>query len=169
MRLYVANCTNQHQDFIYRLPEAPGTRLQRIEIGQQTVLSGDLNQLQIDAIIEQHRPYGLVEVSEIDRTKAFIGLCYSVDRPIKVDKIRTAMEINTGVLNARGEQIRREAAVATSNTLEESAPLKALEMEVVEQPSKDRDATFSQGLRVQRQNAEGPQPPVQTGRRRRAA
>lgn len=125
MKMYIANCTQQRQIFMYRLPETNGSgmmggqRQQDIEIGQQVILSGDLNKFQIDAVVDQHARYGLVAVEEIDRTKgAFTGLCYSIDKPVPVNKLLYVINANKGVLDLRGQEIRKEAAVAINDHVE---------------------------------------------------
>ena len=93
-KMYVANCTSQVQDFQYRLPESGKVFKQTIPIGQQIQVSGDLNVLHIQAIIEQHAKYSMVAVHEIDRTKPFIGLCYNLDKPVDMEKVRRALVHN---------------------------------------------------------------------------
>jgi hypothetical protein len=142
MRLYIANCTQQIQQFHYRVPEtggamAGGVRVQPIDIGSQVVLTGDLNQLQVDSIVAQHRKYGLVKIDEVDRTKGFSGMCYSIDRPVPVHKIIYVMEQNKSVLDMRGRQTRKEAAVAVNQQIETNMgdQLKKLEFELKEEKS----------------------------------
>jgi hypothetical protein len=168
--MYIANCTQQVQDFIYRLPETPGPRSQRIDIGSQVQISGDLSTPDIDAIVRQHATYGLVSVDEVDRTKPFVGLCYSVDKPVPVAKIKSAIAHNYDVMVERGKELRKEAAVATESSLvERGAGPAALEMSVVEETKDGSDPTFNEGLRVTRNEA--PSEPPRRGNRnnRRAA
>lgn len=159
MHLYIANCTQQAQDFVYRLPGAPNTRTQRIEIGQQMKISGDLERSVIDAIIEQHVPYGLKPADEVDRTRTFVGMCYSVDKPVSMERVRIALVSNNRALIERGREIRQQAAVAVNNAMEQEAPgLTALEMSVVEEPSKSsgKDPELAEGVRVTRREQPGP-------------
>jgi hypothetical protein len=133
MKMFVANCTQQHQDFLYRVPESTSPRLARIDIGAQVQLSGELTQQQIDSIIAQHAKYGLVRADEVDRTRPFIGLCYTIDRPVNINAMKAAVEHNRGVLDARGKKIREEAAIATQNQMAQNDPgLKAIEATIVE-------------------------------------
>lgn len=156
MQLYIGNATRQIVEFVYRLPETPGARNQSVPIGGQVRVSGDLSRVQIDAIIDQHAKYGLVHVDAIDRTKPFIGLCYSVDRPISSDKLGRAMNHNMEVLTNLGKQFRQEAAVAENNRIEqhiaeEKMPinLKDFEVSIVEESRKDSPAPqFAEGIRV---------------------
>jgi hypothetical protein len=165
-KMYIANCTNQVQDFQYRLPESNKIYKQPISIGDQIRLSGDLSTPDIEAIISQHQIYGLVPVSEIDRSKDFVGLCWQLDRPIDVEKVKRALAVNMRVLDARGKEIRKEAAVAVSNSVEaelSNTPdrLKALEFSIEEQPNKDgRDIQVNEQLRVTRDPSQAaPKPP----------
>ena len=169
MKLYIANATKQRVDFMYRVPEQPGVRNQPIDIGSQILISGSdmLNAKQVDSIIEQHTKYGLVNVDEVDRTKAFAGLFYSVDQPISGVKIMRAVQHNTAVLQERGKQIRKEAAITSNQLLENSMTeqeipgnLKAVELSVVEENHDERDETpaLAEGIRVTRNEPESTQP-----------
>lgn len=114
MKLFVANCTKQVHDFVYRLPEK-GTRLQRIEIGSQIQVAGDLSQPEIDAIVDHHARYGMRSVADVKKMKTeFVGLCYSVDKPVSRENMEIALQRNDDVLIDRGQQLRKQAAVATS-------------------------------------------------------
>ena len=180
MKLYVANCTQQVQDFVYRTVEMPSARTQRIEIGGQVRLSGDFSTPQVDSIIDQHRKYGLVRVDEIDRTKPFIGVCVSIDKPVDVEKIKVALQHNVAVLEERGREIREHAAVAVNNAWEEQmggGQLSKLEMSFVEEDAAGKQAEIAAGVRVTRaETPGGGQPPSSArpavqprGRTKRAA
>ena len=176
MKLYIANCTQQVHDFVYRMLESGALRQQKIEAGGQIAIAGDLTSPEVDYIIEQHRRYGLVRVDEIDQTKPFIGLCFQTDRPIAVDKIRRALIHNREVLEDRGRQLRKEAAIAQHNRLQDQTvdgsgapigpPLTALEMSVVEEKAGQLEdhTPIAEGLRVTTKEGPGGEPP--TGRRR---
>lgn len=162
MDLYVANATRLNVDFAYRLPEVSGMRMQHIPLGQQVKISagpGGLNKHQIDAIIEQQRPYGMLEAREVTDKGGFAGLIYSVDRQVKVGDMEYAMSHNMDVLLQRGAQIRKEAAVATAANLEGAlsdrrdlnSTLRQVELSAVEEePSGGyRNANpFGEGVRV---------------------
>lgn len=150
--MYVANCTMQIQDFIYRLPENLKARQQRIEIGQQIQISGDLSTQDIEAIIQQHSPYGLIAADEVDRSRgAFIGLCYSLDKPVNMARVQSALDNNSLVLTERGHMIRQEAGLATHKVISDGNPgvLQSMDFEVVEQPSKDgRDIQVNEKIKI---------------------
>jgi len=163
MDLYIGNSTKQRQQFCYRVPEETGLRVQDIEIGTQVKISGDLSTQQIDAIIQQHRAYGLVPAAEAGKVKGFTGLCYSVGRPIQSATLELAIDANQRVLEARGKKLREEAAIAVSNGMEQTlgemgtgANLREVEMSAVEEEPKGGyrdDAPFGEGVRVTREDA----------------
>ncbi len=140
MRVYVANCTQQVQDFAYRVLGQNGIRRQTIEIGRQVLLSGsDWGTPEIEHLVKQHARYGMVALGDVDRTKPFVGLCYSIDKPVPVEKLRRALAHNKEVLQERGKVLRQETAVAMNSILEEgeAGGPKELEVSVEELPMKD--------------------------------
>lgn len=177
MHLYIANGTNQVQDFIYRLPETTSPRQQMIPIGGQIKIAGDLNKPQIDAIVEQHAIYGLVAAEDIDLTvdsagkRTMVNLCYSVGKEVNIAKIIRMIENNKGVQTERGKQHRIEAAVALNTALEDQMPgqsaLNKLDISVVEErrDQTDESPVISEGISVTRTAA--PPPAAKTNRNRR--
>lgn len=165
MQLYVANCTKQDHDFTYRIPEEAGVKKQKIPAGTQIpVFAKGLNKMQIDSVVEHHAKYGLVSFDEIDRTRPFVGLCYAVDRPIPINSILKAMEHNDGVLTKLGQQIRKDAAVATNAAIVDGtdANLRSLEMSVVEEESPngapEGRKLLAEGVRVEPDPADAGKP-----------
>lgn len=173
--LFIANCTAQVQDFSYRIPESPKLHSQSIPIGGQIELK-NLNPLQVEAIIRHHAKYGMVSVGEIDRTKPFAGLCYSLGKPITINRMQAAIEHNFEVLEARGEEQRAAAAIATHQRIEqEGSPIRALEMEVVEEKAgkllsgvDNPHKPVAKGVRVDRTSS-GTAAKPEKGRRKRGA
>lgn len=177
MRIFVGNATKQVLTFSYR-PPGKGVRSQSVPIGGQIQLSGDLTTEEVDCVISQNERYGLVDVKEIDRTKAFIGICYSLDKEISLSYLQRAFDQNHRVLVERGKEIRTNAAIAVNQGLEaelaenQLGGLSQLEMSVVEQdsPSRSNDAgpMVAEGVRVSR-DADAPPAPRGRSSRRRAA
>lgn len=166
MDMFIANCTLQVQDFQYRLPEKDKLFKQSIPIGQQIRVSGDLTTKDIESIVEQHSPYGMVRADEIDRTKTFVGYCWSEKR-IDMARVQRAIEGNKLVLVERGKVIRQEAAIAVNNAVENEAgndQLKSLEM-TVQEDTKDKDREVHETVRVDRSEPSG----APRNSRRRAA
>lgn len=150
-KMYIANCTNQVQDFAYRTVENPKLMRQLIPIGGQIQLSGDLSTPDIEYVIRQHAHYGLIAVTEADRVRDYSGLCFSLDKPVNMNRVLGVVEKNFAVLEERGRQTRQEAAVAVNNQLADATPsFKALEMSIQEQGAKGAAVAggVSEGIRV---------------------
>jgi hypothetical protein len=180
VQLYVANVTKQVVQFAYRAVEKSGVVVQTIPIGGQVLIAPqgsktDLSTPEIDVILDQHRKYGLVAIEEVESSKIpFHGMCYSIGKPISVERLHRAMKRNEDALEALGKQIREEAAVAVNNQIEGTIGenLKQLEMSITEEEprggySEDHEP-LGEGVRVIRQTEGGaPLPFVGRGRGRR--
>jgi hypothetical protein len=151
-------------------------RIQRIGIGRQIQVAGDLNTPDIDAIVKQHKKYGLIPVSEVKNIRTFTGLCYSVDRPISIDNIMLAMDRNTRILVERGKEFRKQAAVSASNLIDHHlaeannpSTLETLEMSVVqeEKPNQENVDMVAEGIRVTNKQIDGQAPPPPRKRNRK--
>lgn len=152
-KMYVANCTQQNQVFIYRLPESQRPFTIDIPIGGQVMLAGiggrELSTKDVDAVVAQHAIYGMVNVDELDRTKPFVGVCYSIDKPISADKIRRGVDHNRGVLIERGQEIQEHAAVGIRNRIDAEMPgIKGLEATVAELDKPGQAGEFASAVRV---------------------
>lgn len=159
MKMYIANCTNQVQEFIYRLPEVASIRSQPINIGRQILIAGNIGQEDVDAIIAQHSKYGFQSVQEVEQKsnagqRPFVGLVYQMDKPVSLEKIRRVLLLNHNVLIVRGREQRKAAAVAASDAINqqtEGTPLalKALDLQAEETESaKNPNPEFNEGVRV---------------------
>ncbi len=158
MKMFIGNCTQQVQDFVYRVIGTNKIRQQKIPIGGQQQLSGDLTPPEVEEIVRQHTKYGLVHVSEIDRSRVFVGVCWD-DKPIPVSRLRYVIEKNTEVLIAKGAELRKQAAVAattaTENELHSPGALQGMELTIDEVPPAkasldDKSELFSEAIRVDR-------------------
>lgn len=201
-RLYIANCTKQNREIQYhlhlkvdggRLVSTDPTPINRMA-ARQTILPGrqeivaspDLPPWQIESIIRQLTPHGLVGKDEL-YSPAFRGqiipMVYSLDRPVSRDVIMYVMDNNAGQLTEEGRQRRVSAAVATNelvvnavaqtlaqNNIEADVNTKVdVEYEQVEQ-SEFGEKKIAEGVKVRDDAPEAP-PPKQGARRppRRAA
>jgi hypothetical protein len=169
MHMFIANGMHQNVDFQYRLPETKTYRTQLIPIGQQIRISGDLSQKDIERVIESHLPYGMVAAREISKFKGFfIPYVYSVGEPVTSEQITELILQNREYNENLGRKLRKEAAVAVSASIEEGTTdtLRNFEMTIEELPSKDRDPTFSDAIRVTRDKERGaPQGPIDFSRK----
>lgn len=155
--LYVANASKQNHDFIYRLPEETSFRRQQIPRGGQIVIyQANINADIVSIILDQHLRYGLVDSSKIDSTKPFVGLCYSIDKPINVNKIMYADEHNAGVLQNQSEEARKLSAAAIHDAINASTDgavrVERLDFEVVEQ-NKPSEPGLNEIVSVSRQGS----------------
>src|SRR5215475_2148829 len=177
--LYIGNVSKQVQIFTYRSPERPGVIAQHIPIGGQIRVSPngahyDLSPPEIDAIISQHRTYGLVEIDEIDKKQnPFSALCYSIGKEMTAEKLRRAMLKKEESVKLFGQKLRQEAALAVNSQIEEQSGQRLRELEMSfeeEEPSggyaEDADHN-SEGILVTRSAEPGAPTPIEIGRRGR--
>jgi len=150
-QLIVANCTKQTHDFVYRDPESKQVRKTMIPPGGQAyVYKHDDYNIMLDKVIKPAMGYGMVPVSEIYETHGFIGLCFSIDTPIQVDKIMETDQHNEDVQNTMADEIRKQTAVAIHQSeINKELPLNSLSTEVVEQAKPgDYSKKFAKGVRI---------------------
>ncbi|OMQ26902.1 hypothetical protein [Serratia oryzae] len=117
MKLHIANCSPQRHLFNYKLPERRQPFARHIPAGDQITL--EVQDTDITAIIDQHERYGFVDVTKIP--KDFSGICYSIDREIKVSKIKDGYEARIEFLDDRAEKIIEESAVVINNGIKNAA------------------------------------------------
>ena len=115
--LFVANCTKQDHDFVYITPETGKPRLVRIETGSQKQIHTSDNEMNLNAIVKQHEPYGLIPVNEVKRNRAFTGMCYSFDKPVPVDAIMVADEQNTAILEKFSDNVSLSCSAPSGNSI----------------------------------------------------
>lgn len=124
MKMYIANASLQYHRFNYRAPEITQMRGVEIPPMQQRVLPDDLNQLQIDAIVNQMAVYGFPSIDEFKagRTvgKKHIRLCYSVDKPISAIAIQALYDSNHKALVELGDHVQKETAIVSHKAIEDS-------------------------------------------------
>jgi hypothetical protein len=118
--LFIANTSKQNQIFNYRLPEHPIPKYVDIRVGTQVKIPGDLSPEAIKAIIEHATPYGLKAVNELPRNRDFVGLCYSINEPVKLDHLYSTFEQNDVVLNEKAEERREDQAAIIAQEIQNS-------------------------------------------------
>lgn len=168
--VYIANGTQQFQEFIYTLPEKNGQFRVTIAPGSQQRLPHDCSPMDIESIENQHRKYGLIRSDEVSRVKGFHGLCFSIGKPVNLNSIHGLLLVNNDTLVERGKRIREEAGVAIHSQIEElfarqqlPARLNAASTSIQED---SREPTFAEGIRVSVDNATNQPPPARQPRRR---
>lgn len=118
-RLFICNTSKQHHDFTYKLPHENTFRMESIRSGSQIRLAMDMTADVIAEIIHQHTPYGLKDANKLSSVKEYVGLCYSIDKPVPLDNLLYLFETNGPKLNERAQVKREEVAVATAEQLSE--------------------------------------------------
>jgi hypothetical protein len=117
MKMYVANVTEQFHQFSYRIPEVNQTRNLTIPPRAQVKLPDDMTREQVDAVVTQHAPYGMIAVEEVGsgtNRRRFSNLLYSLVMPVPGVRIELQYVRNHEVLVDRGKEIRKETAVASN-------------------------------------------------------
>ncbi|HID8400050.1 MULTISPECIES: hypothetical protein [Serratia] len=144
MKFYIANTTKQRHDFAYRQPETGRLIYNPINAGAQSVVM-DGTRAEIDQVIQQHAVYGLIDATKIDQNRVYIGLCYSVDKPVESRIIEKAMRDNDDHLTRAAHERRQASVIATNNALneQESGYRGELEMSAEQRmnANEDRDET----------------------------
>jgi hypothetical protein len=128
-RMYVANCTNQVQTIFYRLDftdrgtenrnarfQAP--RQQSVQPGRQIQLGSDFHVRQIEDIVSQLTPFGLIGTVDVPRQTGYAPLVFGLDRPISEDVLNNVKATNEGFLVEQGKLRRQRAAVVVNDAVQ---------------------------------------------------
>lgn len=116
-KLYIANGTNQIQDFHFRLAGKKQVQQQKIQIGGQELISGDFTPSQIAEIVNHHGTYGMIPAAEIGRNGVRAPYAFSIDKPFNAAQILQLVKSNHGELVEMGKKIRENAAIIVGNNL----------------------------------------------------
>jgi hypothetical protein len=84
--------------------------MEKIGIGQQTRLPVELSEDDLARIIKQYEPYGMRAVNELKNIRAYVGLCYSINKPVLMDNMIHTFDHNAEVLNDKAADRREETA-----------------------------------------------------------
>lgn len=173
MDLWIGNATRQKQTFTYKVPEVGQFRFVDIEPGRQIKIP-NLAAEEVNYIVQTNSMYGLISQDTIDRSQAFHGTCYSIDKPISATRLTYLMDHNIGELVELGREIRKVTAVAQSMNVdralsESNRPERVLAMDVtIQQENQDPNNSVPQmSVGTSVTNDPGRQSPSQ-GRRRAA-
>jgi len=140
MKLFIANTTKQRHIFTFRVLETGRLRQIPIEHGSQmAVLDGSTDE--IEAVIKHHQVYGLIDASKIDQSRQFVGLCYSIDKPVSANIIEKTIRDNDDHLTSNAHNRRQASVAALDTSLRESGIGYDGEMEFSAEQAKGRDET----------------------------
>lgn len=118
-KLFIANTTKQRNMFSFRALETGKLRTIPIAPGTQEVVLANGSTDDIDGIIRHHAKYGLQDASKIDQRTQFIGLCYSIDSPVKASVIENALRDNDEKLTRDASDRRQAALIALDQSQSE--------------------------------------------------
>lgn len=152
-KLYVANVTKKIFELHYWVENSPKPVVTKIQPGSQALVYPQGNDVDHKRIVDQHKMYGLIAVSEIDRRKEFIGQCYQFDKPIPHDRLFSMFERNDDIMYEDAQTRRQEAAAATDDLVKKSAQetdskVKNFEMEIEEVEQKGVDTQVHEVITV---------------------
>ena len=130
--LFVANISKHKHIFHFELPEGGKGKLPIEPMTQQPFK--DLSEHDIEAIVARYHRYGMVDWQAARKSKTFVGLCYSIDTPVKIDVFFETQETNDAAVNAVAAQVDEESSVALMGKLEQELgkPVSRIEVETVE-------------------------------------
>lgn len=138
MKLYIANTTKQRHIFTFRTLETGRLRQIPIDHGSQmVVLDGSTDE--VEAVIQHHQIYGLVDSTKIDQSQSFVGLCYSINKPVPATVIEKTIRDNDGHLTRGAHNLRQASIMALDNSLRESGTGYDGEMEFSVEQAKGRE------------------------------
>jgi hypothetical protein len=168
-KLYVANLTKQEFHLIYWVENSKKPVVTKIKPGQQESVYPQGNHVDHERIVEQHRMYGLIPVSELDRRPGFVGQCYQYDDPIPLDRLYTGMTNNEDALVKQALERRKEAAASSDDLMQKAAQetdsrLGGFEVEIEEVEQKGVEPQIHEVITVGEDNPE----PRRRGRPRRS-
>lgn len=171
MSLFIANTSKQVFELHYWVEGSPNKPVvTKIKPGSQENIYPQGSSIDHQRIVEQHKPYGLISVSEIDRHDGFVGQCFQYDTPIPLDRLQSTMKRNEEELYAQAQERRKEAAAATDDTVRKAAQesemkVSNFEVEITEVEQKGVDQKVHEIISV---GEGGTQEPRRRGRPRRS-
>jgi hypothetical protein len=162
MALFVANTSKQHVELHYWVEGVSKKVVTKIKPGEQVEVYKQGSHVDHQRIVDQHKIYGLIPVSEIDRSQAFVGQCYQFDKPIPHDRLFTTMERNDDVLYEQALERRKEAAASTDDLVQRAAQetdmkVANFEVEIQEIEQKGVDQQIHEVLTMDKNGSQEPQ------------
>lgn len=120
MDLYIANTSKQRHIVTYRTLEKGNERQYPIEPGGQRIVLKNGTSEEVEAIVEHYATYGMVEARTLDQQRDFVGLVYSVDKPVTAENIEKGIRDNGETLTRQSHEQRQASAAALEQQLVES-------------------------------------------------
>lgn len=155
-RLYIANVTRQNHVINYRLEFTKSgevnarqnfqpARQQQIDAGRQNQLGSDFHIKQIEDIIDQLKPFGLIGESDVPRMEnRFYPYVFNIDKFVSERAMRAVRDHNAGIKFQEGVDRRAKAAVAANEVLQSTVANQFAENGINAEPSDQVDVTIEQ-------------------------
>jgi len=120
MALFIGNPTKQVQQLFYRVPEVANLQDESIPMGGQISVAAhrNLTRAQLEGILAQHLPHGLIEAKDVPKVKGRIGLVYQWDKPINFERLHLGIEQNDDEALKISDQVLLEQSAATIENLQ---------------------------------------------------
>lgn len=139
--VYVANTSIHHHTLMFTLAPGPNQKVyqQEVRIGNQVkVLERKLTDEEAKCFIDRYERYGMRNVKDVAGERAYVGLCYSVDKPVPLNTFKGNLEHNAEVLDDQRDRRLEASTVAIANMLTDKVapaptPLKRSTVEVMEE------------------------------------
>ena len=157
-RLFIANVSRQTQIVCYRLDynkkgdladinrRFQPAKQQDIPPGRQVQIGGDFHMNQIEDIVSQLQPYGLIGVEDVPRMagRKVAPYVFNIDRPVPEDVMRRVRDGNSEVKTGEGKLRRQKAAVATNEIVQTTVAQSFAEKGIEAEPPDRTDVSFEQ-------------------------
>jgi len=134
--LFIANPNRQHWLLHYRLPEVTNLQEEVVPAGGQISVARfrKPSEAQLQGILDQLIPIGMIEVKALHRQKGKIGLVYQWGKPIDIEKLSIGIQQNGETALKEADDARHDQAVATMEDLSKltGAEPESFEVEVSE-------------------------------------
>jgi len=121
MSLFIANVSKQNFQLHFWVERTSRPIVVDIPPGSQKSIYQEGTRSDHENIVGQHKMYGLIPVSEIDRHKGFVGQCYQFDTPVPMERLFETMKNNDESLYELSAERRKEAAASADDLLKRAA------------------------------------------------
>lgn len=130
-KVYVANVTMQNHKLNFLLPG--GRKAVSLDVGMgRQIYVAEMSTPEIDAMVHQLGPYGLVESGQVPR-KQKVTYIFRVGGPVSSAEMQKVIDQNRGILRDEGKDRREKAAIAANVAMNtDETPLRNMTMDVEE-------------------------------------
>jgi len=141
--LFIANTTTQDHVFNWRLPEQHKIFSLPIPAGSQAHVLRDATDFNFRYVVEQHKAYGLLSVSEAKSANTAgskVSLVYS-DSPLPAEIYGITEEVNEEIVSNQIQREKELTAISMIKSVEQNPDLnegiKSVELEIIEDVPKE--------------------------------